>query len=532
MDTSCTTQMTEFLGNHWRWYFSNEIKIGHPLADCCGKNNSRKFYWNLDGEKEPDWDCLFVHRNQGIFLSVNVDDTKKWLERSRIWLQVEEIDEKHWSWRTNFISWSRILGCTQRECNRMKLLLRNTHRCLNHVFLLEQLKSCQGGRSLTQSLWHGPTTWKDMLDFALSETVNWQTRKWSKYYKVSSPCLDDHQFKQEEPGSVGELSQVCSQTVLKLFVLVTNWKTDILWSVNKLARAVTKMDSGMRQTIGKTDFIHSSHIWIQTVLSCGQHCSALCTWFMSRLRLCWRPWRLKNLLRVESCVSLEAEHLSPSVGCARETNVSIGKQHCKTWWTSPRRLVRDKRPFHRWKQNQNTNRKGKARYWAIVKCGLRTLQHTFFWRRVSVVHFWTQRSCHQDEYQRTKSNNETCVPEPTELRLIVVWQNQSGTKDPNQICKHQKSTCRHANQSKFHAWRVEPSSSFVQHHEFLDVLLAAISAIFFWSDRKAERHVKRGQETSSSEGSPMAEPKPTVQATARPVNLVLRSPWSARENLS
>ena len=42
---------------------------------------------------------------------------------------------------------------------------------------------------------------------------------------------------------------------------------------------------------------------------------------------------------------------------------------------------------------------------------------------------------------------------------------------------------------------------------------------------------KRGQETSSSEGSPMAEPKPTVQATARPVNLVLRSPWSTRENL-
>ena len=42
---------------------------------------------------------------------------------------------------------------------------------------------------------------------------------------------------------------------------------------------------------------------------------------------------------------------------------------------------------------------------------------------------------------------------------------------------------------------------------------------------------KRGQETTSSEGSPMAKPKPMVPVKAKPVNLVLRSPWSARENL-
>ena len=42
---------------------------------------------------------------------------------------------------------------------------------------------------------------------------------------------------------------------------------------------------------------------------------------------------------------------------------------------------------------------------------------------------------------------------------------------------------------------------------------------------------KRGQEaTTSSEGSLMANPKPMVPAKARPVNVVSRSPWSAREN--
>ena len=41
------------------------------------------------------------------------------------------------------------------------------------------------------------------------------TKKVEQLYIVSSPCLDDHQFKQEEPESVGELSEVCSQIVLK-----------------------------------------------------------------------------------------------------------------------------------------------------------------------------------------------------------------------------------------------------------------------------------------------------------------------------
>ena len=34
-------------------------------------------------------------------------------------------------------------------------------------------------------------------------------------YKVSTPCINDHHFKEEEIKSVGELSHVCSQIVLK-----------------------------------------------------------------------------------------------------------------------------------------------------------------------------------------------------------------------------------------------------------------------------------------------------------------------------
>ena len=59
-------------------------------------------------------------------------------------------------------------------------------------------------------------------------------------YKVSTPCIDDHRFKEEELKSVGELSKVCSQIVLKCLYLARIGRPDILWSVNKLARSITK----------------------------------------------------------------------------------------------------------------------------------------------------------------------------------------------------------------------------------------------------------------------------------------------------
>ena len=43
--------------------------------------------------------------------------------------------------------------------------------------------------------------------------------KVEQLYKVSSPCLDDHQFKQEELESFGEMSEVCSQIVSKCLYL-------------------------------------------------------------------------------------------------------------------------------------------------------------------------------------------------------------------------------------------------------------------------------------------------------------------------
>ena len=76
-------------------------------------------------------------------------------------------------------------------------------------------------------------------------------------YKVSTPCIDDHHFKEEEMKSVGELSQVCSQIVLKCFYWARIRRLDILWSVNKLARSITKWTKACDKRLNRLiSYIH------------------------------------------------------------------------------------------------------------------------------------------------------------------------------------------------------------------------------------------------------------------------------------
>ena len=76
-------------------------------------------------------------------------------------------------------------------------------------------------------------------------------------YKVSTPCIDDHHFKEEETKSVGALSQVCSQIVLKCLYLARIGGPDILWSVNKLARSITKWTKACEKRLNRLiSYIH------------------------------------------------------------------------------------------------------------------------------------------------------------------------------------------------------------------------------------------------------------------------------------
>ena len=78
----------------------------------------------------------------------------------------------------------------------------------------------------------GPTTWKVMQRNVWKDIASLQNKTTQQLYKVGTPCMDYHQFKEEENESVGEFSTACSQIALKCLYLARIGRPDILWSVN------------------------------------------------------------------------------------------------------------------------------------------------------------------------------------------------------------------------------------------------------------------------------------------------------------
>ena len=70
--------------------------------------------------------------------------------------------------------------------------------------------------------------------------MSWQTGRLNNSTKYQLHALMTIISKKKNMKSVGELSQVCSQIVLKCLYLARIGRPDILWSVNKLARSITK----------------------------------------------------------------------------------------------------------------------------------------------------------------------------------------------------------------------------------------------------------------------------------------------------
>ena len=97
----------------------------------------------------------------------------------------------------------------------------------------------------------GPMTWKVTQRNVWKDIANWRIKKTQQLYKVAKPRVDDDKFKEEENESVGELSTVCSQNVLKCLYLARIGRPDILWSVNKLARAITKWTKSCDQRLAR-----------------------------------------------------------------------------------------------------------------------------------------------------------------------------------------------------------------------------------------------------------------------------------------
>ena len=186
---------------------------GHPLARLLWERQFEKILLKHGWEKIPNWECLFVHREKRLFLSVYVDDIKlagKKQNLDPMWkLLNKEVD---FGEPTSFLD-HVYLGCTQRQCEISKDIVENYRTMFESRISAGGVEKLPSSQNLRISSWS-----YDMAGHAKKcverycELANKTTQQ---LYKVSTPCIDDHHFKEEETKSVGELSDVCSQIVLK-----------------------------------------------------------------------------------------------------------------------------------------------------------------------------------------------------------------------------------------------------------------------------------------------------------------------------
>ena len=168
--------------------FLNETCTAIDQADWYVKGNSKRPYWNTDRRKYRVGNvCLFIW-NKGYFCQC-MWMTLKWLVRIRIlapvWKEImknEDVDEP-----TSFL-YHVYLGRTQRECKPTETVIEQYTKMFESRMsagVTAKFRGCQKPHAQTAA-WSYDM--EGLLKNAWSDTVNWQTRKWSNCTQFQVPA--------------------------------------------------------------------------------------------------------------------------------------------------------------------------------------------------------------------------------------------------------------------------------------------------------------------------------------------------------
>ena len=143
---------------------------GHLLAGLLWERQFEKILLKHGWEKVPNWECLFVHREKGLFLSVYENEIKLAAKKQNIdpmWkvlMKVVDLGES-----TPFLVkvHSKRMSNEQGYCGQLQKHVRIQDFCWDYELGLWKNYQFPGNRMRT--FLHGPMTWKVMQRIAWQE---------------------------------------------------------------------------------------------------------------------------------------------------------------------------------------------------------------------------------------------------------------------------------------------------------------------------------------------------------------------------
>ena len=131
------------------------------------------------------------------------------------------------------------LSCTQRQCQISKDIVDNYRTMFESRISAGGAETLPFPQNLCISSWsydlegHAKKCVERYCELANNSTQQ-------QLYKVSTPCIDDHHFKRRRNEICWRIVTSMLSIFLNCLYLARIGRPDILWSVNKLARSITK----------------------------------------------------------------------------------------------------------------------------------------------------------------------------------------------------------------------------------------------------------------------------------------------------
>ena len=166
---------------------------GHPFTGLLWERQFEKIPLKHDWGKIPNWECLFVHREKGLFLSVYVDDIKlagKKQNLDPMWkILLKDVDLGE---PTSYLDHVYV-GCTQRLCQISKETVDNYKSMFeiqNFCWCYGKIQKLKVQGNLWQTLYlHGLVTRTVMRRNAWKDCANLRTKQLNSHTKSQHHAL-------------------------------------------------------------------------------------------------------------------------------------------------------------------------------------------------------------------------------------------------------------------------------------------------------------------------------------------------------